>query len=65
MGVSITPVSFLVIRDGTVRMISVEQPSPTAVERVIELVPEMVDKVTSAVSKKKEETTTIDVTEGE
>jgi sporulation protein YtfJ len=55
MGVNITPISFLVIRDGNVRMVSVEQPEPTAVERVIELVPEVVDKVGSAISKKKAE----------
>jgi uncharacterized spore protein YtfJ len=55
MGVNITPISFLVIRDGNVRMVSVEQPESTAVERVIELVPEVVDKVGSAISKKKAE----------
>lgn len=65
MGVSITPISFLVIRDGNVRVISVEQPNSTVAERVIELVPDVVDKVSSMVSKKKDETTTVDVTEGE
>jgi sporulation protein YtfJ len=55
MGVNITPISFLVIRDGNVRMVSVEQPESTAVERVIELVPEVVDKVGSAIGKKKAE----------
>jgi sporulation protein YtfJ len=55
MGVNITPISFLVIRDGNVRMVSVDQPESTAVERVIELVPEVVDKVGSAIGKKKAE----------
>lgn len=55
MGVSITPVSFLVIRDETVRVVSVEQPASTAAERVIELVPDVVNKVTEIVSRKKDE----------
>lgn len=55
MGVNITPVSFLVIKDGNVRMVSVDQPAPTAVERVIDMVPDVVDKVGSVVSKKKAE----------
>lgn len=60
MGVSITPISFLVIRDGTVRILSVEQPASTVADRVIDLVPNVVDKVSAMVSKKKEESTTGD-----
>ncbi len=55
MGVSITPISFLVVREGNVRILSVEQPASTVADRVIDLVPEVVDKVSSMVSKKKEE----------
>ena len=54
MGVSITPISFLVIRDGNVRMVSVDQPASTVADRVIDLVPGVVDKVSSMVSKKKD-----------
>lgn len=52
MGVSITPVSFLIIKEGNVRVVSVEQPAPTAVERVIDMVPDVVDKVGTVVSNK-------------
>lgn len=55
MGVSITPISFLVIREGTIRMVSVEQPAATVADRVIDLVPGVVDKVSAMVSKKKGE----------
>ena len=55
MGVSITPISFLVIREGNVRMLSVEQPASTVADRVIDMVPTVVDKVSDMVSKKKEE----------
>lgn len=57
MGVTITPVSFLVIRDGNVRTVSVEPPEESAVERVIEKVPEMVDKVGDIIQGKKTEKT--------
>lgn len=54
MGVSITPISFLVIRDGNVRMVSVDQPASTVADRVIDMVPGVVDKVSAMVSKKKD-----------
>ena len=55
MGVNITPVSFLVVNQGNVRIISVEQPAQTTVDKVIDLVPNVVDKVSTMVGKKKEE----------
>ncbi len=55
MGVTITPISFLVIRDGNVRMLSVDQPTSTVTDRVIDMVPTVVDKVSEMVSKKKGE----------
>ena len=55
MGVTITPISFLVIRDGNVRMLSVDQPASTVTDRVIDMVPTVVDKVSEMVSKKKGE----------
>lgn len=53
MGVNITPVSFLVIRDGNVRVVSVEQPPASTVDKVIDLVPGIVEKVESIVKEKK------------
>ena len=40
------PVAFLVIRDGGVKLLPVAPPPATTVDRVIETVPEVVDKVT-------------------
>ena len=54
MGVNITPVSFLVINEGNVRVISVEQPASSTVDKVIDLVPNVVDKVSTMVGKKKD-----------
>ena len=55
MGVSIIPISFLVIKEGSVRTISVSQPANTTLDRVIDLVPDMVDKVETMIDKKKAE----------
>lgn len=40
------PVAFLVVRDGTVKLLPVAPPPATTVDRVIDTVPEVVDKVT-------------------
>lgn len=53
MGVTITPISFLVIQGESVRVVSVDQPASTAVDRVMDLVPGVVDKVGAIIDKKK------------
>ena len=60
MGVSITPVSFLIVQNGNVKVVPVEQPAATTVERVIDMVPGVVDKVQGIVGKNKEENPEID-----
>jgi len=53
-GVNITPVAFLIVKGDSVRVLRVDPPAPTAVERVIEMVPDVVEKVSSIVEKKNE-----------
>ena len=53
MGVNVTPISFLVINEGNVRIIAAEQPAPNTVEKVIDMVPNVVNKVTTMVGSKK------------
>lgn len=55
MGVNITPISFLIIKDGNVRSITISQPANNTVDRVLDLVPDMVDKVETMIDKKKAE----------
>ena len=50
-GVHIVPVAFLVVKDGSVRLLSVTPPAGTTVDRVIELVPEVIDKISGLVKK--------------
>lgn len=51
-GVHITPVSFLVIKDGAVRVLPVMPPPMDTLGRVVDLVPDMFDKVTGYIDRK-------------
>ncbi len=55
-GITITPVAFVVINKDTVSIKSVPTADGTA-EKLISLIPEMVDTVNGFISKKKEEST--------
>ena len=50
-GVKIDPIGFLVVRDESVRMISITPPANTTVDRVIEKVPEVIDMVEDLIQK--------------
>lgn len=56
-GVNISPVAFLIVKGDSVRLLPVDPPAATTVDRVIEMVPEVVDKVTDFLEKKKEDNT--------
>lgn len=53
-GVNVTPVAFLVIKDGNVRMIPVAVPANTTVDRLVEMVPDTLDKIASFVDSRSE-----------
>ena len=53
-GVKIEPVAFLVIKDGTTRVLPVAMPAMTTLDRVVELVPDLVDKVEKYFDRKDE-----------
>ena len=52
-GVKIDPVAFLVIKDGVTRVMPVAVPPISTVDRVIDLVPEVMDRVENYLDKKK------------
>ena len=54
-GVKVEPVSFLIIKDGSVRVLPVAVPAMNTVDRIVELVPDVVDKVSGFIKKKTEE----------
>ena len=50
-GVKLDPVAFLIVKGESVRLLSVSPPPGTTVDRVIDMVPEVVDKVTDFIEK--------------
>ncbi len=44
-GVKITPMAFLVVKEGSVRMIPVATPANTTADRLVEMVPDTLDKL--------------------
>ena len=56
-GVKIDPVAFLVIKEGTTRVLPVAVPASTTLDRVVEMVPDVIEKVEKYFDKKKEEET--------
>ena len=53
-GMSVTPIAFLVIKDGTVRMLPVAMPANTTTERIVEMVPDLLDKLTDYIDSRRE-----------
>ena len=51
-GVNVTPVAFLIIKDGNVKLLPIAPPANDAVGRAVEMVPEMFEKVTGYIDKK-------------
>ena len=54
-GVNVMPIAFLVVKDGNVKLIPVAPPADSTVGRVVELVPDMFDRVTNYLDKKNED----------
>ena len=53
-GVKVEPTGFLVVKDGVVRMINVTPPASTTVDRIIDLVPQVMDRIDEFISKQKD-----------
>jgi sporulation protein YtfJ len=56
-GVTITPVAFLVVSNGDIRLMRVEL-GTTPVDRIIDQAPELINRISSMVGKKKKDNTT-------
>ena len=51
-GVKVTPIAFLVIRGDSVRMMPVATAPSTTVDRVVEMVPDALDRIVSVIDRK-------------
>ena len=56
-GVKVTPIAFLIVKDGAVRMLPVATPANTTADRIVEQVPDVLDKIAAFIDSrtKKEE----------
>ena len=55
-GVNITPVAFIVIKDGYAKVLPIIQEAPTSVEKLIDSAPEIIDKISDMVKKDPDKT---------
>ena len=54
-GVTIVPVAFVVVKGDSIKLLHVTPPAESTLDRLIETVPEVIDKVTDFINKKEEE----------
>ena len=52
-GVKVSPIAFLIVKDGNVRMISIPEPANSTTERIVEMLPDTLDKLTAYLDSKK------------
>ncbi|MBR6424804.1 MAG: GerW family sporulation protein [Oscillospiraceae bacterium] len=52
-GVNITPVAFLVVKEGNVRVLPITDGAPSSVDRLLDMLPEIVDKVNGMLKSRK------------
>ena len=53
-GVKVTPIAFLVIKEGNVRMIPVAVPASSTADRIVELIPDTLDRISNLFDSKKD-----------
>ncbi len=53
-GVKVTPVAFLIIKDGNVRMLPVSAPANTTADRLVEQVPDVLDRISAFIDARTE-----------
>ena len=53
-GVKVTPVAFLVIKEGNVRMLPIAAPANTTADRIVEQVPDVLDRISAFIDSRTE-----------
>ena len=53
-GVKVTPICFLIVKDGAVRMMTVTEPASTTADRIVEMVPDTLDKISAFIDSRTE-----------
>ena len=55
-GISIAPVCFVVISNGTAKILNINTPASSTADRMVEMVPDVVDRITDMFDKKTKKT---------
>lgn len=53
-GVKVDPIAFLIVKDGNVRMMPVAAPANTTADRVVEMIPDVLDKIAAFIDSRTE-----------
>ena len=53
-GMNLSPVAFLIVKGDSVKLMPVAPPASSTVDRVVEMVPEAIDKITGFIDKQQE-----------
>ena len=53
-GVKVTPIAFLVVKDGNCKMVPVAIPANTTADRLVELIPDTLDKISAFFESRKD-----------
>lgn len=51
-GVKVSPICFLIVKDGNVRIMPVAEPANTTTDRIVEMVPDTLEKISSFIESK-------------
>ena len=51
-GVKVVPICFLIVKDGNVRMMPVAEPASSTADRIVEMIPDTIDKLAAVLEKK-------------
>ena len=53
-GVKVTPVAFVIVKEGSVRMLPVATPANTTADRLVEMIPDTLDKIAAFIDSRTE-----------
>ncbi len=53
-GVKVTPVAFLIVKEGSVRVLPVAAPANTTADRIVEMIPDTLDRIAAFIDSRTE-----------
>ena len=61
--VKITPVAFLMVKDGGVRVLPIAEPASNSLDRIVDMLPDLIDKLQKFVEEKKQKKDELEIME--